>query len=30
MTAGTVTSQLMGETDKAVFNQDDDAELKHV
>ncbi|HGN1705193.1 TPA: L-cystine transporter [Providencia rettgeri] len=30
MTAGTVTSQLMGETDKSVFNQDDDAELKHV
>ncbi|WP_272679264.1 L-cystine transporter [Providencia sp. PROV032] len=30
MTAGTVTSQLMGETDKTVFNQDDDAELKHV
>ncbi|MBP6121824.1 MULTISPECIES: L-cystine transporter [Providencia] len=30
MTAGTVTSQLMGETDKSVFNQDDDGELKHV
>ncbi|MEX6210851.1 L-cystine transporter [Providencia huaxiensis] len=30
MTAGTVTSQLMGETDKTVFNQDDDGELKHV
>lgn len=30
MTAGTVTSQLMGETDKTVFNQNDDAELKHV
>ncbi|MEX0423532.1 L-cystine transporter [Providencia rettgeri] len=30
MTAGTVTSQLMGETDKAIFNQDDDADLKHV
>ncbi|MDR2226394.1 MAG: cation:dicarboxylase symporter family transporter, partial [Providencia sp.] len=30
MTAGTVTSQLMGETDKTVFNQDDDTELKHV
>ncbi len=30
MTAGTVTSQLMGETDKAIFNQNDDADLKHV
>ena len=30
MTAGTVTSQLMGETNKAVFNQEDDGELKHV
>ncbi|WP_272667112.1 L-cystine transporter [Providencia sp. PROV167] len=30
MTAGTVTSQPMGETDKTVFNQDDDGELKHV
>ncbi|CAG9417257.1 L-cystine transporter [Providencia alcalifaciens] len=30
MTAGTVTSQLMGETDKSVFNQDDDGDLKHV
>ncbi len=27
MTAGTVTSQLMGETDKAIFNQNDDADL---
>ncbi|UBX48314.1 L-cystine transporter [Providencia alcalifaciens] len=30
MTAGTVTSQLMGETDKSIFNQDDDGDLKHV
>ena len=30
MTAGTVTSQLMGETDKSVFNQENDTELKHV
>lgn len=30
MTAGTVTSQLMGQTDKAIYNQDDDGELKHV
>lgn len=30
MTAGTVTSQLMGETDKAIFNQEDDADLQHV
>ncbi|MTC60761.1 cation:dicarboxylase symporter family transporter [Providencia rustigianii] len=30
MTAGTVTSQLMGETDKTIFNQDDDGDLKHV
>ncbi|MBW3118502.1 L-cystine transporter [Providencia rettgeri] len=30
MTAGTMTSQLMGETDKAIFNQNDDADLKHV
>ncbi|MGG4674278.1 L-cystine transporter [Providencia sp. Me1] len=30
MTAGTVTSQLMGETDKAIFNQNDDTDLKHV
>ncbi|EPI2105458.1 L-cystine transporter [Providencia rettgeri] len=30
MTTGTVTSQLMGETDKAIFNQNDDADLKHV
>ena len=27
MTAGTVTSQLLGETDKAVFGADDDVEL---
>ncbi|CAG9414068.1 TPA: L-cystine transporter [Providencia alcalifaciens] len=30
MTAGTVTSQLMGETDKSIFNQEDDGDLKHV
>ncbi|MGG4607318.1 L-cystine transporter [Providencia sp. Me31A] len=30
MTAGTVTSQLMRETDKAIFNKDDDSELKHL
>lgn len=30
MTAGTVTSQLMGETDKTIYNQEDDGELKHV
>ncbi|WP_224557703.1 L-cystine transporter [Pectobacterium versatile] len=29
MTAGTVTSQLMKQTDKAVFNEQDDAELTH-
>ncbi|AOR65190.1 L-cystine transporter [Pectobacterium wasabiae] len=29
MTAGTVTSQLMKQTDKAVFNAQDDAELTH-
>ena len=27
MTAGTITSQIMGQTDKAVFNQDEETEL---
>ncbi len=30
MTAGTITSQLMGETNKEIYNQDDVDELKHV
>lgn len=27
MTAGTITSQIMGQTDKAIFNQDEETEL---
>lgn len=30
MTAGTITSQLMGETNKEIFNQDNEEQLKHV
>ncbi|KLN98178.1 L-cystine transporter [Moellerella wisconsensis] len=30
MTAGTITSQIMGETNKEIFNQDNEEQLKHV